>query len=200
MATEDIVTLEEAQRLLQLDGRVDGATLAMYITAASRRIDAICGPVVTNAIAGERHDGGTTAIWLKRSPLRLNPSVAEYDSTGTATYLAVETPGVFSGDRFVCDLTTGKVTRRRDRTTVPFEGGLRNIEVAYSAGRYATTADVDGRFKEACMMLVQQLWRREQSSGSVTFGMPDSTWVPSYAVPKAVLELLADEVLPPGVA
>lgn len=194
MADTDLLTLAEVEDKLGVTGEADLALLQSYITAASAVIVRKCGPVVREAGQDdfpitEYFDGtGTATVWVRRPPAYEVTAVAELvgDTWQLATTWATYPDGrVVRVDAANCD--------------VPFAVGRLNVGVSYHPGRVLTTADVPAHFKQACFMIVRQLWVREQAMGTATYGQPD-VWVPTYAVPNAVDELLAGELLPVPVA
>ena len=64
----------------------------------------------------------------------------------------------------------------------------------YTAGRYATTAAVDQRFKLAAGIMLGQLWTRQQAMGSELTGEPGYVQGATFAIPNSVKELLADQM------
>jgi hypothetical protein len=82
-----------------------------------------------------------------------------------------------------------------------FVGGVGNILVTYVSGRAANTAAVPARFKQAAIITINHIWENLGSNnsaaragsvdGAVSFG------IPSFSVPKAAKDLIADELLAP---
>lgn len=202
MADTDLLTLDEASTMLGVAGDADLTLLQTYIATASKAIDDRCGPVVVRPMT-ETHDGGSASIWLSAPPIDAISDVHEWDGatdTGCSEELPFAFPVPYIPEHgYKVDMLSGRLDRRRNGTAARWAAGAGNVLVLYTAGRYATTADVDGRFKQAAFMIVRQLWTREQASGTVTYGTPD-VWVPTYAVPNAVDEILAGELRPPAVA
>ena len=86
-----------------------------------------------------------------------------------------------------------------------FAPGRKNVLVTYIPGRFATTGDVDEKFKEAAQIMVSHLWRRTGSrvSANDLLAAPDGASmfsVPSFSVPNAVRELLREDIKSPAVA
>lgn len=200
--TLDVLTLEEAKRAINLDlGDDDHDTeLAAFVTAVSRRLDALVGPVVIRTITGERHPGGGSIIFPHYTPISSITSVTEY-SSGTAQLLAAETATVSTAYDYLLtnDGQNVQLSRRSSWSDTYFAAS--EVRLTYVAGRYANTAAVDARFKTAAAMMLGHLWRKDQGAGNVTFGAVDvPQFVPGFAVPNAVVELLADQMLAPAVA
>lgn len=202
MATNDVITLSEAKQHLSIMGNsapAEDAVLATYITAVSLRLDDLCGPIVIRTVSSESHDGGEYEIFLRKAPVATVTSVVEYNQT-TATSLTAETNAAKTGNDYLVDLPTGKLIRRTNGVDYRFNIGRKNIVVTYTAGRAASTSAVDSKFKLAAGMMLAHLWRREQGLGSETFGPFEvNAGVPAFAVPRAVENLLADELRPPAV-
>lgn len=173
--TLDLLTLTEAKAALNIassDTSVD-TELAQVITAASRMVDSVYGPVVerevtTNVLAPNGR------IWLDR-PLTIT-SVTEYLS-GTATVLTAEDADTAGTYRF--DSTTGSLLRRTSWTDTYWSG--HELVVVYQAGRYADTASVDEKFKEAAVVCLIHLWQHRGSQSG--FGTPGGDGAPFGGVP-----------------
>lgn len=67
MSSTDILTLGEAKAALATnqDFNDSDALLNGYITAISKRLDEVCGPIVTRTITDELYDGYGNSFWLK---------------------------------------------------------------------------------------------------------------------------------------
>lgn len=171
--TYDLLTLAEAKAAINVatsDTTVD-TELAQVITAASRMCDQVYGPVVTRTVTSEVHDGGLGTIWPRQTPALSVTSVTEYDYT-TSTALTAETnlSKPSSGYLLVGDGHRVKLLRRSAGSDAKFPAGRGNVLVTYTAGRYASTAAVDARFKEACAVVVVHLWQhRGAGSGATGF-------------------------------
>lgn len=197
--TLDIVTLSEAKDGLNLNNttRYDDE-LALWITAVSRRLDQLVGPVVQRTVSTEAHTGGDHEIYLAQHPISSITSVTEYhggDGT-TARTLTAETNASkplhaykttpYSADR---TLLGSKLRRRSSNADAIFEPGDENIEVTYVAGRAATTAAVDERYKIGASLILQHLWHTQRPDtttvGTGEFEVPTQR-TPRWAIPRAV--------------
>lgn len=206
--TLDLISLAEGKSAVNIasaDTSQD-TELAAYITGVSRRIDTLCGAVVNRTITSETHwQGGGAFIDLKYRPAYSVTTVTEYDTSGTSTTLTAESVSSKPANGYLLDTTPlvpYRIYRRESGGPSLFPAGGA-VVVTYVAGRYATTAAVDEVFKRAAAIMLAQLWRREQGIGSETFGavtdFPGQI-IPTFAVPRAVLELLAEHLRPTGVA
>lgn len=204
--TLDVVSLAEARSALNIQSAdtSQDTELASYITAVSRRLDDLCGPIVKRTVTSEEYVGGSGTIALRYAPASRTAattitSVTEY-SGGTAQALSAETLTTSTAYDFAFDAATGVLTRRSSWGDSTF--GAQRVVVTYSAGRYANTAAVDPKFKQAALIMLSHLWTSEQGvGGSATFGANEAgVGIPTFFVPNAVLELLADELRPPAVA
>lgn len=208
--TLDVLTETEARDAVGDNGtpKATDDLLARWNTAVARKLDRICGPVVRRTITDELHDGGYPSIMLRNSPAASISGVTEY-VMATATTLTAETIGTTPGTGFLAEphatdptLYSGRILRRSGGATVSFWPGARNIKVTYSAGRFATTATVDERFKSAAALMLKNAWRSVTPGvGKINeFDVPFANF-PTFMVPNAVYELLEDEVYKiPGVA
>lgn len=203
----DLITLAEAKSAINLASTVSSqdTELAGYVTAVSRRLDDLCGPIVVRTVT-EQHDGGTSTLFLRQTPTSASATttlttVTEY-SGGVAQVLTAESLTVNSAYSYRFDPRVGTLTRRAGWATGRF--GTQTVVVVYQSGRYASTATVDAKFKQAASMMLAHLWRREQGAGTVTFnefGSADTGGSPlGFAIPNAVLELLQYELRSPAVA
>lgn len=209
--TLDVLAIGEARAAVGLSGAdisQDGR-LTPLITAVSRRLDILIGPIVERTITNEAHDGGQSYIDLGSSPITSVTSITEYaGTTGTALSLSSNTNQPASG--YLLKMNTfgfykGRIYRRNGNTDGWFPQGVGNVLVTYIAGRYADTASVDARYKQAAAFTLANLFRREQRPASPNFAGPEAmsdfghSAFPSFALPNAALELLIDEI-PPAVA
>lgn len=204
--TLDVLTEAEAKAAVRVQGSAVDGRLDLVNTAVARRLDKLVGPIVQRAVTGERHNGGDPWVELRQRPaLVAGITVTEYQGT-TAKTLTAETAGTTPTDGFYPEpwdghdpdgaLTSGYLWRRVSGHDARFYAGSGNIVVGYTAGRYARTAAVDERFKAAARLMLANLWRSEDPTVAQVDGydLPGRNW-PTYAVPRAVLELLRDDVI-----
>ena len=186
MALLDVFTLEQAKKGLNVTVPVtQDPDIQGFVTAISQRFDDpdICGPVVQRTITAEITSGGRAWVRLKHRPI---VSVASVTIGGTVT------------TAYVLDPDEGLLW-----SDAGFTRGRRNISVTYTAGRFATTAEVTERFIHAAQITFAHLWTAERGAGSSVFGNMDqdyqprygmlATGVPSFAIPKAAREILGSE-------
>jgi hypothetical protein len=190
----DVVSLAEAKRMLSIGAvdTTDDANLERVITAVSRRLDRLVGPIVRRAVTNERHNGGSCAVELRQSPAFAITSVAE---DGVALVEGTD----WIGDRYEPDpsLYDGFVIRQAGDYDTFFAPGRQNVVASYTAGRYENTAAVGAIYKEAAALMIRNLWRSyTESIGQVNeFDVPVQSF-PTFAVPTAVRELLHSELQP----
>jgi len=177
----DILTLAEARAALNQGSTYTGddTKIAAIVTALSQRLDdpeAGVGPVVTRAGITETHDGGVVFVKLRQFPVQAVTAVTE---DGTA----------ITSDGWHIDTETGHLFRQSGDYDDVWECGRDNVEVTYTAGRYASTALVDEYYKEGARLFLKHLWRAEQWSseniGGSDFDVPQVAF-PSFAMPMAV--------------
>lgn len=205
----DILSLAEAKRVLRIatTDTTQDDELEIYITAASRGMDQHFGNTVALSVTDELHDGLNPSgkgyrdkIILRHRPVISIASVTEYRN-GSPTTLVQETVTSQPGDAFLADryeadptLYNGIVRRRGSGYGQGFEPGRSNIAATYTAGRVASTSDVDPRFKRACGMVLANLWR-EREPGVIEqdeFQVPHQSF-PTFFIPNAARMLLAEE-------
>lgn len=209
--TLNVLTLLEGRLAVGIsdtDTRYD-LPLAQKITAVSRRLDRLCGPIVQRTVTDEVHPGGCPSIRVRRWPVASFTTVTEYDAT---------TPTVLTQEDFDTQPTNGFLPERWESTpTAVFNGiiwrrssgygawfpfGPEAIKVTYVAGRAATTAAVDPVFKEAAGIALKNLWRTMESATQLLneFDVPAQNY-PVSMITKAVRDAVLDEIIEiPGVA
>lgn len=194
----DWISLDEGKAAVNITGGAFDSELALYISAASQRLDQLAGAAVIRTITGEIHNitrPGTTAVLLNYRPVVSASSVVIYNQT-TAQTLALETNSAKTANDYLLDLAEGRLRRRASGYDTAFPTGRGNVIVTYTAGRFASTAAVAERFKLAASIYLSHLWKREQGAGTVTFGglEPDVNAIPTFGIPNVVRDLLLDEI------
>ena len=175
--------------------------ILLYVTAVSRRLDRLCGPIVQREITEEEHDGGSPTIWLSERPVAEVLEVLEYSGT---TSIAVERetnqdkPAAgYRLDRLDSAAGYGRRVRRRGAGAAPGGGrGGGHGVVTDGAGRGEATAPVAPLFTTAAKLILPNLWRHRDpavESSSTQFVLPHSNF-PRFAIPNAASELLAGEI------
>lgn len=204
--TLDVVTLAAAKAGINMPAATTAhdTELARQITAVSRIIDDVCGPVVQRTITGELHDGGRTFVTLRRRPVASITTVKEARG-GTPETLTAQSYGSSTGGYFAPTydkdpaLLAGDIERRNGGLAYRWWPGRDVVQVTYVAGRYANTAAVDARFAEAACAVLRRLWKRESGSWAIAasiFETADAEPTAGFfrAVKPIVEELLFDEV------
>ncbi len=209
MADTDILTLAEGRAAVNLPDASEPNDLDIevqgMITGITGRIDALCGPVVQRTVEDEAHDGGRDRVLLRKQHVAELTDVVEWSFGSATTHAVLTLANTGSG----CRLYHGNqdvyawVLRLSGARSLAFAGGVGNVLVSYTAGRFATTAEVDERFKQTAAAVLRRLWKREQSTWSQSpdfFAEVDNP-APAVgffkAVDPMVCELLGDQLLPP---
>lgn len=189
----DVITLAEAKRAVNIAAaNTDHDTeISSYVTAVSLAMDKIFGPIVQRQVT-ESHDGGSGMVFFRKRPVASLVSVVER-SGSTATTLAAEDFQAPTGDDYQFDAGVGILSRRSGGWDSRFAGGSQNVLVTYVAGRFRSTATVDARFKQGAAIMFSHLWRPEQGLATGSFAQEGGPMLPTFAVPRAVLQLLDDE-------
>lgn len=209
--TLDVVTLAEAKALLNIgasDTTKDTA-LALKITAVSRRLDRLCGPIVQRTVTDEVHPGGCPSIRVRRWPVASFTTVTEYDATVSQT-LTLEDFDTQPTDGYLPErwestptaVFNGVIWRRASGCGSWFPCGPEAVKVTYVAGRAANTAAVDAVFKEAAGIALKNVWRTMESAVQSLgeFDVPAQNF-PVSMVTKAVRDAIQDEIIEtPGIA
>lgn len=209
MADElDILTLVEAKAALNIglgDNDYD-LELEQVITAASRLVDDIAGPVVQRTVTTEAHTGYGDTVRLNLTPVSSVTTVAEYAGSVSTTLTAETTPGLAGAGYLLADGTThgARLIRRSGGYDTYWTAGRSNVLVTYVAGRVASTAAVDPIFKAAAVAALNHLWQA-RGAGSGT-AVPGAEGPAFGAVPfsvdvlrKRLRAMLGGEALPPAV-
>jgi hypothetical protein len=202
-ATLDVVTDAEARRYVKLgagDVTAKATILTALITAVSLKLDRVVGPVVRRTVTSEQHDGGSNRITLDLYPIYTFTTVTEYDNTTSIT-LTRETVGTAPASGYYAEpwrndrtLYSGVLIRRSGASDYRFPCGRGNIVATYTAGRFADTASVDPRFKDAAGIMLTYLWQQYGQSVAKAgeYEVPFEKF-PKFAVPNAVRDMLLDE-------
>lgn len=202
----DILDEQEAKRAALGTDSAGGShidQIGRANTAVSRRIDALCGPVVAREVT-EIHEVDGGVIWPHQTPVLSVTSVTEWDGT-TQTALAADTWGSAGAANayFVDGAGHGvQVLRRSSGSAYRFGPSVRLV---YQAGRFGSTATVDELWKEAAAEVLRRLWNREAGAwarAADPFDAGDGMGTSRLfrAVDYVVDELLGHEKLPPGIA
>lgn len=200
----DVLTFGEAKDALQQDragSTVNDDQVRQWITAVSRRIDELCGPVVVRTVTDETHNGGGSFIEPRNTPVSSVTSLIEYDGTSAAT-LTAESNSTKPTKGYLLDEDGGHycvIWRRGSNADAAFPPGRRNVVLTYEAGRYADTEDVHERFKLAAGAALRRLWHREAGA----WARPGNPFAPDEsgnragffrAVDPVIHELLPDDI------
>ncbi len=200
MATLDILTDVEAS---QAASGVDTAylvDLSRMVTAVSVRIDELVGPVVNRAVT-EYHDGGGV-IRPRQTPVSTVTTLKYWNGSTTTTYTADTWGQAGNANGYIIEKSGSYphdaiIYRRSSGSSVAWPDGHRCIELVYVAGRAATTALVDARYKECAAEVLRRLWDREASGwarAADPFGPDNVSGRFFKAFDYVVAEMLGDEM------
>ena len=174
MAATDLIPLAEARAHLRLaasDSSRDAELAADWIPAVTPIVEDVVGPCITRTLTFTAN-GGQSSIVL---PSAVN-SVTSVTLDGTT----------LAASEYTLDAAAGILYG-------PFHAERQGVVVTYSAGPYATVADVPKNIKLAARMILAQLWQADQQGFRPEFGSPDGGTVntPSgFAVPRRAYALL----------
>lgn len=195
-----LISLADARLGLNLPATntMKDGDLRTYIAAATPIMEDLVGPILRSTRV-ETYNGGATQIALRWAPLISISSIVEsYGSTSSHTLTVEDLFGGSASDAYgyTADLVTGMVTRRASGVAVAFMAGRRNIQVTYVSGRTV----VAGNILLATRRLIRHLWQSEQQGYRPAMSGPDAlAATPSgFAVPRAVIEMVADSQRAPG--
>jgi hypothetical protein len=164
VADLDVLTPDEAYQAINVKSSSVGhdEDVLRAITAVSLRLDEMCGPVVVRTITDEPHTGGRSVIFLRTAPVASVTTVKEYAGT-TLTTLTAESVTSQTANQYWFESDTGILYRRSGGCDCRFATGRGNVLVTYEPGRFATTEDVDGRFKEAASLILNDWYQASAS-------------------------------------
>lgn len=209
--TLDVLTLAEGKSAVGIasaDTSQD-TPLAAKITAVSRRLDRLCGPIVQRTITDEVHPGGCPSIRVRRWPVASFTTVTEYDAT-VSQALTLEDYDTQPAEGFMPErweststaVFNGVIWRRVSGYGSWFPDGPEAVKVTYVAGRASATATVDAAFKEAAGIALKNVWRTMEAATHTLgeFDVPAQNF-PVSIVTKAVRDAVLEEIIEiPGVA
>ena len=198
MATLDVLTAAEALAAVNGVSATDAAELATYTTALSLALDGWCGPIVERTITGERVNGGHTDMYLRHWPISAVASISDYGTACTEETDATAPPAegyILTPHGTQAGLYGPEIVRRSEGIDYVWYRGRGTVVVTYTAGRFASTATVDERFKAAARIMLQNAWRSEQHSVSQfdEYTVPHQSF-PKFAFPNAARHLLSGEI------
>lgn len=181
-----LISLARAKEHLNLTVTTQDEELRAWMSAATRIVERIAGPVLVRTVTDERHDGGQSLL-LRQTPV-LNDAaglailtVGPWFTTGT-TYAAADL-------RVTPD---GRVERR--------DGGwfTGTFAVTYQAGRRIIPANIAG----AALIVLEGLWETQRGAGNLPLQATDELIAaPGMGtVMWRAKELLEPDELPSGVA
>lgn len=197
----DLLTYEEAKSVVRYEDNAESTELAAYVTAVSHLIDQWAGPTVARTVTNEAHDGGRPVVVLHHRPVTAVATIVEWDA-GAATTITRETTGTVPDNGYTLvaykpdpTLFNGFVRRRLAGFDHTWACGDNNVLATYTAGRCANTAAVPERFKRAAGIVLENLWRDRQPGVDQLgeYDVPHLSF-PTFAMPRAVRELLKGEV------
>lgn len=173
----NILTLAQARQALSLptaDTTHDAELSALFIPAADKIIEDICGPVLSDTRT-ETRDGGRATITLTVKPASIT-SVTVNDVTLTA------------GADYVADLSTGVIRAGSTYQPSTFAFGRQNVVVVYAVGMASIPENLIMAASEQ-LRFAWQTSRQGPRSPRVGQQPQAMAYTPSgYAVPKAVIE------------
>lgn len=173
-------TLAEAKAQLNIPSgdTSNDVELQGFIDAAAGVAEGIVGPI-TSTTYTEVHDGGGPFIVLNNPPIISVTSVIDMVGPTAYTLVDAEINTVTGAYSYSIDsYERGVIARRYSGGLVgTFEGGTRNIQVVYDAGRAVVPAPV----RLGALLLIEHLWEQTQRGNST--GRPAAGSEPDADVP-----------------
>lgn len=199
----DILTPDEALRALSLSDNSTTFTdeLEQTVTGVSRHIDKAAGPVVYRTVTERLSVGyGSSSVCLRYYPVYSVTSITEYTpGSASGQLLTAEDEDTFAGYGYLLDPDTGMILRRSNGGTALWTAGDRNVVAVYVAGRYATTATVDRRFKAAAAAVLRAEWAVASPSYRKSSNLDEDFAVAYSNSDDMIRGLLADELVGPRI-
>lgn len=208
----DVLTLAEGKRAVSMasTNTEHEDKLKLFITGVSRRIDELVGPVVVRTVT-EYHDGGTSKIRPRQTPVSSITTVKHWDGTTTTTYTADAWGSAANTDGYQLKQSgsyphDAVVIARSSGTAVNFPSGSDAVQLVYVAGRAATTADVDERYKFVAGEILLRAWKPSSAAWSQTPDFLQNVDAEITSVSRnphiqaVIRDWLGDELKPPGIA
>lgn len=167
-----VVGLADAKAHLNIAVTTYDAELRRYLDAATDMCEGYAGRSLRRRSVTESHDGGSTAILLRQTPVL---SVSSVVADGTA----------LSG--YAIDLPNG-ILRADDDGSTTFPGGHQAVAVSYVAGYAAPPADV----QQAVLEALRHLWTTQRGGMDARkpFGGDEYANGTGWSLPRRVMELL----------
>ena len=193
-----IVTVDEAAAHLQLGNARDDNRLQFFIDAATIALEFHSIPMRTKTVT-EAHDGGDTAIWLRRPPVVSIVSLVEV--IGLQSWTLTEQPPGSSTSPWgysLEDIRYGRIIRRdAGGFAFPFSPGTANVQVTYTVG---TDSNTPANLRMALLELIRHIWQFGQQANRPQYGAPQdmatASLGPGYLIPNRVLQFLGEEERP----
>lgn len=189
----DILALADARLALRLpagDIAINADLQATYIPAVTPIVEDIVGPVITAAGRTLTVDGGQDTILL--------PSAIK-----SVESVVVNGTPLTEGTGYTVARAYGWIACGAPNSSgSTFPTGSQNIVITYTAGPYATSADVPARYKLGARIILAHLVRADEIGDRPQFGSDDDmVMTPSgFMVPRRAYELLTGGVTIAGMA
>jgi hypothetical protein len=201
--TLDVLSMAEALQALSLSDNSTSFTeqLQRKITSISRKFDRRCGPIVQRSVTEWISPLYTTSeIRVASTPIASITSIVEWaGGTGTTITAADEDTSPTNGYLLIGQNHNQAILRRYGAGAGYWYVGDRTVVVTYVAGRYATTAAVDARFKDAAEEVLRAEWAVASPSYRRSSNF-DEAFAVTYANSEAMIsELLTDDLVLPGI-
>lgn len=203
LGVEQVVDLASVKAHLNmpLNDTSQDQELMGFILGAGRVIRDMIGPYTPESHT-EYFDGGVMTISVAWQPVISIQSIYEY--YGLSAFLLTEQPlgTQINAFGFTVDYITGQITRRTfGGQAALFAFGDKNVKCVYTAGR----SDVAYNVRLGALELIRHNWSMTQQAGRprMRAGMDagGELAVPiGFAVPDRVVEWLAPDRRPPGIA
>lgn len=198
MAATDLLTPGEGKDAINVSGSgtANDAALRIWISAVSQRIDALCGAVVARTVTDVIDGRYVADLRVFTPPILTVTSVTEYVA-GVGTVLTAETNTV-AGGYLIEPQSRARLMRRTAFWDTYWQG---RVEVVYSAGRFASTSDVDAKFKAAAQTALGGVWPTVAGAWAnpqnplAQAGTPVLGGGPLDLIDSTVRALLADEIM-----
>lgn len=193
----DILSLDEAQEALRSFSSTNEDLVAALNSSVAGQIDDLCGPVVAREVVVTLSGAYSGPLLVTTTPVISVDEVVTIDGT-TETTLTADDWQLDNQGHYV------RLFRRSGGYDTTWTAGARNVRVTLTAGRFATTADVDAKWKGLAASILRAQWQQEAAAWQQrpqAFDEYENGGLTAYvSVEDMIRRRLPHEMLPPGVA
>ena len=167
-----LLSLADFKSHLNITSTTNDEELRRCLLSASDLAERVTGRIFRLTTFTEAHDGGTSAISLRRLPVVSLTTVTESGSTITST-------------GYTLDASAGVLYRGSSTAPMEWAAGQRNVSVTYVAGE----GDPPQTAYDLVLELGRHMWRTQRGGAASTLGGDDYIPGAAYALTYRAREL-----------